>query len=139
MKTTDGTLDLVIHQGKTFRRRLVWAEGYTESAGIVTPVNPLSLEGREARAQFRIGTRNGEVALSLTSSPADGIYLERPDLGELPGDVVGRIDIEVSAVRMAELERGGFYDIELYDPLDPAEVSGLIVPSKYFINREVTR
>jgi hypothetical protein len=104
-------------QGKTWSKVLVY-----KVAGV-----PFDNTGYEARMMVRRNYDSTPV-LSLTSSPNAGISL---------GGADGQIVFFVSAVQMEDLLGKYVFDLELYDPLNPAIVFG-IVRGTLEVRRQVT-
>lgn len=89
-----GIYNIVIEQGATYRRRLVWKINS----------NPVNLTGYSARLKVRTVPR-GMLVLSLTTDVDGGITLGTTD---------GVIDLALSATQTALLNAGKYgYDLEL--------------------------
>ena len=89
-----GILPLVVEQGATFRKSMVWKING----------NPVNLTGYTARLQAR-ANRSFDPMLSLTSGTGGGITLAAAD---------GRVTIVISADTTAGLHAGKHkYDLEL--------------------------
>jgi len=89
-----GILPLVVEQGATFRKSMVWKING----------NPVNLTGYTARLQVR-ANRSFDPMLSLTSGTGGGITLTAAD---------GRVTISISAAATSGLHVGKHkYDLEL--------------------------
>lgn len=119
-----GRYDVTIPQGKTWRETLIYAED-VDAAG--NPVDPISLAGLAARAQVR-RWRSKVAPLILDITPH--ITLEA-------ASATGHIDIEVPATVTALVEHSGYFDLELYDPLNLTEVAE-VVHGRASLDKEVT-
>jgi hypothetical protein len=111
--------NLVIDQGATFERVLMWKAG--------TPAGPVIFTGCTARAQIRGAIEDTTPLLELTTENG------RLSLGSTDGKLV----ITISAVDTAKLpENGGVYDLELVYPDGRVRrlMQGLVV-----VRPEVTR
>lgn len=111
--------NLVIDQGATFERTLVWKAG--------TPAGPVIFTGCTARAQLRGNIEDATTLLELTT-----------ENGRLSlGSTDGKLTITIAATDTAELpETGGVYDLELVYPDGRVRrlMQGLVV-----VRPEVTR
>jgi hypothetical protein len=123
-----GELNITMNQGKTFRL----SGYYAEDIDLTDPYDPqpigsISLAGLEARAQVRRRpSKDADLVLDLTE------YITL----EADGDT-GRWDIEVGADVTATVESAGWWDLELYDPLDSTEVA-VIVAGRVGLTKERT-
>lgn len=111
--------NLVIDQGATFERTLLWKAG--------TPAGPVIFTGCSARAQIRQNIEDPTPVLELTTAN-----------GRLTlGDADGKLTITIAAQDTAALsEVGGVYDLELVYPDGRVRrlMQGLVV-----VRPEVTR
>lgn len=111
--------NLVIDQGATFERTLMWKAG--------TPAGPVIFTGCTARAQLRENIEDTTTLLELTT-----------ENGRLSlGSTDGKLTITIAAVDTAKLpENGGVYDLELVYPDGRVRrlMQGLVV-----VRPEVTR
>lgn len=67
-----GTLNLIIYQGATFRKSLVWSRGEA----------PVDLTGAEARLQVRKNAKSDAVLLEMTTANG-GLNIPATPLGTL--------------------------------------------------------
>lgn len=76
--------------------------------------SPKDLTGLQGRLQARVRVDDDEPVISLTSVGAGGLTLTPAE---------GRIDIYIGAdVTSAWTFKTAFFDLEIYDPIDPAVV-----------------
>ena len=105
--TDDGQVVVTwpMRQGATFIKKYQWKTGGAPAVGPTpaVPATPVDLTGWTARCQIRDKV-GGVILLSLTSSPAAGIVLDRS----------GNITITVSAAQTAALPaKNAVFDLEL--------------------------
>lgn len=114
-------LNLVIEEGATFKKSLIWRN--TEEAG----GTPIDLTGKEGRMHIRESIDDATPQITLGSSE---IVL---------GGVTGSIDITLGATSTVNLAfEEGVYDLEIFDPGDPDDVTRLLEGSVK-VKPEVTR
>ncbi len=113
-----GKLKLLIEQGATFRKRLLWSAG--------DPALPVDLTGWTARMQLRSAVNSPTVIHELTTANG-GIAL---------GGVAGTIDLYISEAITAALLADGVYDLELVAP--GGDVTRLL-KGMFKVSLEVTR
>lgn len=111
------TWRILCDQGKTFERTIIYKSGGT----------PFDNTGYEARMMVKRNYTSSSVALDLDSA-----------LGSMTlGGVTGEISWAVSAVDMEDLLGDYVFDVELYDPNNPALVIG-VVRGTMCVRAEVT-
>lgn len=113
-----GLYDLLIEQGATFVKDIVWKDGYGVAVDVV---------GYTARMQIRPHTSSDTVMLSATTE--NGYIVIGPE--------AGTIHISIPATVTAALTQSrGVYDLEM---VDPDGVVTRLLQGGVAISKEVTR
>lgn len=114
---------------------------------------PVDLTGRAARMQVRPDATSDLVILELTSSDGTAggpphIRIQPdpatwPALAELvgaePGDpLLGWVWLYIGGSETAGLDRGGKFDVEVYDPTNP-DATRTVLDGELIVNLDITR
>jgi hypothetical protein len=103
-------INLTIEKGATYYKSFIWRDK--------TKV-PISISGLSARMQIRASLNSTSFEVELTTATGE-IVLEA-------GSETGRVDITIGATVTDALTIDiGVYDLELYDPADPDNVTRLV-------------